>query len=184
MRVVGLDLAGIQKNGTGYCLLLESGGKKTVSTRILHSDAEIIDALKCDSPLDLVAVDAPLKYDGNRRGCDDILNGYGALPVSLRGMETLAKRGKAFADELTVSGFKFIEVHSVSSAKILGIHHKGDFPMQKAMMGLDLEGDLNSRILLRDELDAVAAAVTAYLHLIGHTKNVGDCRGEIVIPAV
>lgn len=184
MRIIGLDLAGSPKNGTGYCLLVESGGKKTVFTRILHSDEEILSLLLEERPIDLVAVDAPLVYEGNRRKCDELLREYGALPVTLRGMETLAIRGKAFADLLSSEGFQYIEVFSTASAKVLGVYNKDDFPMQKAMMGLDLDGEVNTRILSRDELDALAAALTGYLHLLGQTKVVGDEQGRIVLPAV
>jgi predicted nuclease with RNAse H fold len=183
MRVVGLDLAGSPKNETGFCLLADSGGKKAVATRLLHSNEEILSELKASRP-DLVAVDAPLIYHGERRGCDELLREYGALPVTLRGMETLAQRGKALAAELDDYGFAYIEVYAKASAKILGVYHKDDFPMQKAVMGLDLQGELNSRILTRDELDAVVAAVTGYLHLMGQTRTVGDSSGMVVLPKV
>jgi predicted nuclease with RNAse H fold len=183
MRVVGLDLAGSPKNDTGFCLLADSGGKNAVAARILHSDEEIISGIR-DARPDIVSVDAPLVYNGQRRKCDDILSEYGALPATLKGMETLALRGRALASSLDDYGFKYIEVYSKASAKILGVYNKDDFPMQKAMMGLDLQGDVNTRILIRDELDAIMAAVTGYLHLIGQTRSVGDDSGWVIVPKV
>jgi hypothetical protein len=47
-----------------------------------------------------------------------------------------------------------------------------------------LDGDINRRLLIKDELDAISAAVTAYLHLMGQTKTIGDESGSIVIPSV
>jgi uncharacterized protein len=183
MRVAGLDLAGSPKNQTGYCLLTCLAGGNEVVTRLLRSDEEIMAQLAQGKP-DLVAVDAPLLYDGVRRRCDDLLRQYGALPVTLKGMETLALRGRGLAARLKAAGLANIEVHAVSCAKILGVWHKDDFTMQKAMMGLNLQGDVNTRILTRDELDAIMAAVTGYLHLIGQAETVGGADGVIVVPKV
>ena len=72
----------------------------------------------------------------------------------------------------------------MASAKMLGVYNKDDFAMQKGMMALDIEGDVNTRILVRDELDAIVAAVTGYLHLLGQTREVGDAGGRIVVPNV
>ena len=182
MRVVGLDLAGSPRNDTGYCVL-DVGEGKSVTTKIIHSNDEILHELKSAQP-DLIAVDAPLIYDGSRRRCDDMLREYGALPVTLKGMEVLAERGRALASELKANKLDYIEVYSTASAKILGIYSKNDFTLQKSMMALDLQGDVNTRILSRDELDAVLAAVTAYLHLIGQTRSIGDEKGEIIIPEI
>jgi predicted nuclease with RNAse H fold len=182
MRVVGLDLAGSPRNETGYCVL-DVGDVKAVTTRVLHSDDEILYELKSDRPK-LTAVDAPLKYDGGKRSCDEMLREYGALPVTLKGMTVLAERGRGLASKLHAEGLECIEVYSTATAKILGLYSKNDFTLQKNMMALDLTGELTSKILSRDELDAVLAAVTAYLHLIGQTKSVGDDAGEIIIPEI
>jgi predicted nuclease with RNAse H fold len=183
MRVVGIDLAGSPKNDTGYCIIEDSGGSKAVLAWILHSDEEILRALK-DAGADLVAVDSPLTYEGVRRKCDEDLKEYGALPVTLRGMTTLAIRGRGLAAKLRDGGFRHVEVFSTASAKILGVYHKEDFPMQKSMMALDLQGDVNTRLLTRDEIDAVVAALTGYLHLHGRTRSVGDGKSDIVVPNV
>ncbi len=183
MRVVGLDLAGSQRNDTGWCLLADTGGVKAVACRLLHSDDEIMSGLR-DARPDLVAVDAPLTYSGARRACDEALREYGALPVTLRGMEALAVRGRGLAQKMRSGGFRFIEVNSQASARILGVYDRNDFTMQKAMMALDLEGDVNSKILSRDELDAVVAAVTGYLSLLSQTREVGDDAGRVAVPDV
>ena len=183
MKVVGVDLAGLEKNGTGFCILTVDGEKKSVKTIILYSNDELIKAI-VDAKADLVAVDAPLIYENANRKCDELLRQYGALPATLPGMEVLAKRGVLLAKELNRRGIKYIEVYSIASAKILGVYNKKEFPMQKNMLSLGLNGDTNKRLLIKDELDAILAAVTAYLHVVGQTKDVGDESGKVVIPQV
>jgi predicted nuclease with RNAse H fold len=183
MIVVGVDLAGSIKNDTGVCVLSVEGERKFVATRLVHSDEEIFAVIEEARPR-LVAVDAPLSYEGVRRKCDELLKDYGALPATLPGMETLARRGVAFARELEKRNISFIEVYATATAKILGVYNKKEFAMQKSMMSLDLDGDITSRLLVKDELDAISAAVTGYLHLVGGTQAVGDEKGMIVIPKV
>ena len=84
---------------------------------------EIIDELK-KSGADLVAIDAPLTFEGKNRACDDELRVYGALPPTLKGMTTLADRGTKLAVELKKLNFNVIEVFPTASAKILGFHDK------------------------------------------------------------
>ena len=178
-----MDLAGSPKNASGFCLLVESGGVKNVTTKVLHSDGEIL-AEVARAGSELVAVDAPMVYEGGSRRCDELMREYGALPVTLRGMETLARRGKALASEFSRMGVRYVEVFSTGSAKILGVYSKDDFTLQKNMMALDLQGDVNAKILSRDELDAVLAAVTGYLRILGETRDVGDENGRITVPNV
>lgn len=182
MKVAGIDLAGSPKNPTGYCLLTVAGERKTVETLILQSDDDIISRLESDKP-SLTAVDAPLVFENRGRECDRILREYGALPVTLPGMTMLAERGADLARRLSNS-FELIEVYAKASAKILGVYHKDDFSFQKNIMSLDLDGDINTRLFSRDELDAVLAAITAYLHTDGQTKTVGGDDGKIVVPEV
>ncbi len=183
MKVVGIDLAGNPKNDTGFCSMEIIDNKKYVSTRILHSDSEIIDKLKKIKP-ELIAIDAPLIYNGVNRKCDDDLHRYGALPVTLRGMEILAKRGTKLASELKRMNFRFIEVFSTATAKILGFYDKKEGIMQKNLIKSEIEGDTGKRFLTKDELDAIFAAMTAFLYLSGSVEKVGDDSGNIIIPKV
>ncbi|HHQ44698.1 MAG TPA: DUF429 domain-containing protein [Candidatus Altiarchaeales archaeon] len=183
MRIIGLDLAGKPSNPTGFCILESDGGCKKVSTSIAYSDDEILEKIFSIQP-DLVAVDAPLKYAGVNRLCDEELSRYGALPATLSGMSVLAARGTNLAKKLADAGLKCIEVHSKSSAKILGVYAKDDFDFQKNIMALDVDGGIANRLYSRDELDAVVAAITGYLHLEGATREVGDSAGVIQVPSV
>ncbi len=183
MKIVGIDLAGNPKNETGFCILEVNGENKTVRTSILHSNSEIIHKLNEISP-EIIAIDAPLTFSGINRHCDEKLREYGALPVTLRGMEVLARRGSELAKELRKPEFKLIEVFSTASAKILGFYDSKEVEMQKKLMNSGLLGDLQKRFLTRDELDAVFAAITGYLYLNSSTESVGDKDGTIIIPKV
>ncbi|MEA1924378.1 MAG: DUF429 domain-containing protein [Candidatus Altiarchaeota archaeon] len=183
MDVVGLDLAGNPENDSGFCILSVDGNVKHVSLKVLHSNQEIMDNLRKARP-ELTAVDAPLIYNERNRGCDAELSSYGALPVTLRGMEVLARRGSSLAEDLSRQGFDLIEVYATASAKILGFYDRNTQVAQKNLLSAGLTGDIEKRFLSRDELDAVFSAITAFLHLKKSTEEVGDAEGKIVIPHV
>jgi predicted nuclease with RNAse H fold len=184
MKYVGIDLAGNPKNPTGICLLsIDPEENKTVSTKLLYSDSQLMTETRKSEP-DLVAIDAPLTYSGINRKCDLDLHEYGALPVTLRGMEVLARRGTALCQEMGDAGLKTIEVFSAASAKILGLYDKDDGLAQKKLMEAGITGDLDRRMLSRDELDSIYCALTAYLSTKSATESVGDEEGSIVIPKV
>lgn len=183
MNFIGIDLAGNPKNKTGYCLLQISEEKKKASTLLLHSDSEIINRIKKDKA-EIIAIDAPLTYTGVNRKCDEELRIYGALPVTLRGMEILAKRGTNLACELKREGYNVIEVYATASTKILGLYDPDEKTMQKKYLEANLSGDLEQRILVKDELDAISCALTAYLHSVGATTYVGEAEQKIIIPKI
>ncbi len=182
MKIVGIDLAGNPGNDTGFCILTVDD-EKSVSTSILKSDSEILERLKKVQP-EIVAIDAPLIFDGRNRLCDEELGEYGALPVTLRGMEVLAKRGTSLADKIRKSNLNIIEIFATASAKILGFYDPDCRNMQKRLMEAKISGDIDRRFLTKDELDAVFAAITGYLYLNGSTLEVGNDDGRIVIPRV
>jgi len=183
MDVVGLDLAGNPENDSGFCKLSVEGDVKHVTLKVVHSNKEIIDNLRNARPR-LTAIDAPLIYKGMNRRCDAELSSYGALPVTLRGMEVLARRGSSLAEDLSRQGFDLIEVYATASAKILGYYDKNNQVIQKNLLSSGLSGDIEKRFLSRDELDAVFSAITAFLHLKKTTQEVGDAEGRIIIPQV
>jgi len=187
MKIAGIDLAGSPGNETGLCILeinkKDENEEKFAVTKILHSDTEIIENLKKIDP-DITAIDAPLKFSGVNRECDEELRKYGALPVTLRGMNVLAKRGKELAGELKKLNLNYIEIFSTASAKILGLYDKDVMKVQKGLIKFGIRGDTEKRILTKDETDAIFAALTGYLHLEGLTEEVGDDEGKIVVPRV
>ena len=183
MKFIGIDLAGSPKNDTGFCILEVTGENKSLTVTLLHSDSEILEKIKKNNP-DLIAIDAPLTYEGINRECDNILREYGALPVTLRGMEVLARRGTSIAGELKKQGCKYIEVYAKATGKILGFYDATESNMQRKLLSAGLSGDLEKRMLSKDELDAIFAALTAYLHHDGKSEGVGDANGKITIPRV
>lgn len=183
MKLIGIDLAGNPKNDTGFCVLEIKDNKKIVTTSLLHSDSEIMGKIKEVNP-EIIAIDAPLTFSGVNRKCDDELHSYGALPVTLRGMEILAKRGTELAEKLRKENFKMIEVFATGSGKILGFYDQNERNMQKNLMNSGLWGDIQKRILTKDEIDAIFSALTAYLYLHGSTEEIGDEGGKIVIPKI
>ena len=104
--------------------------------------------------------------------------------MTLKGMEVLAVRGASIAKKLQDKKIRHIEVLSKATAKILGFYSKDDFILQKNIMELGLDGDVNTRLLSRDELDAVLAAITGYLYQEGQVKTVGGEDGLVHIPEV
>lgn len=183
MKVVGIDLAGSDRNPTGFCVLI-AGSEKRAKTILLKSDNEI--KIQCDMiKPDIIAIDAPLSMANNRymRKADEELQQYGALPHSLRGMTVLVERGVRLGQSLR-ERYKVIEVFNTATAKILGFYDKEDLQLQKNLLNLGIEGDLKDRILSRDELDSISAALTGFLYLQDKAVEVGDDEGRIVIPKV
>lgn len=181
MKAVGIDLAGNPKNDTGFCVLTVDDDKKSVMTLILKSDFEILERLNVVRP-DIVAIDAPLTFEGSNRKCDDELGEYGVLPVTLRGMEVLAKRGTSLAGDIKKLNLKLVEISAKASGKILGFYDPSEKIIQKRLIEAKISGDVDKRFLTKDELDAIFAAITGYLYMNGSTREVGDDAGRIVIP--
>ncbi len=182
VKVVGIDLAGSDKNDTGFCILIGDGKTKKIRTELLKTDKEIL--IQCDliRP-DLIAIDAPLTPARNAymRMADEELKQYGALPQNLRGMTYLVERGIRIGNELKEK-YGVIEVYNNATAKILGFYEKQDIEMQKRLARI-VDG-LTDRIMTRDELDSISAAFAGYLCLQKKTEEVGDEEGKIVIPKV
>jgi hypothetical protein len=174
MKVIGIDLAGSQKNPTGFCIL--DVKRKVTHTQILYSDSEIVENVRRVKP-QIVAIDAPLTLSTKNRKCDDALRNYGTLPLSLPAMRMLAQRGVKLVQKL--GRFRVIEVFPTATAKILGLYSKDE---GKVRENLANKGFIIKKELNKHELDALFAAITAYLHLEGKSEIIGDEEGKIVIP--
>jgi predicted nuclease with RNAse H fold len=80
-------------------------------------------------------------------------------------------------------GFKTIEVHPTSTCKALNIPPKNSGKIQTVLTQIGLEGDFKVCTLTPHEIDAVIAALTAYLHMRSQTEALGDeGEGYIIIP--
>jgi len=178
MKIIGIDLAGFEKNDTGLCIF----ENKVVRVKIVKTDQEIIDAIDRESP-DLVCIDGPITLPIQiQRKADLELKQYGALPPLLGGMRYLTMRGNRLREKLV--GYRIIEVLNRATVKILGFAYPNPAERQKALLAMDIKGDIENRQLTKDEVDSITAAITGYLYLEGKTQEVGDEEGIIIVPKI
>ncbi|MDH5447519.1 MAG: DUF429 domain-containing protein [Candidatus Bathyarchaeota archaeon] len=180
--IIGIDLAALEKNPTGWTYWKN----RRVSTCHLHNDEEVINSTVHHKPL-IVAIDAPLtmpKTGTTRKADKEMLkHGYPVFPPLMCSMKTLTKRAISLTHALRASGQSVIEVHPASTRKALGMPTKDWQKIQTLLKQIGLKGNLEIRTLTPHEIDATTAAMTAYLHLRGKTREIGDKEeGYIVIP--
>ncbi|MEM3695366.1 MAG: DUF429 domain-containing protein [Candidatus Bathyarchaeia archaeon] len=181
-NLIGIDLAGKPENPTGIAFWKE----KNVKVRLVHSDDEILACVKDFKPT-IVAVDAPLKLPkvGILRKADKemIKRGFRVFPPILPAMKTLTLRAIRLNELIRKEGFKTLEVHPTSTRKALGMPSKEWGKIQAILKSIGLRGDIQVRALTPHEIDAVMAALTAYLHIKGKTEEVGnEEEGFISVP--
>jgi predicted nuclease with RNAse H fold len=173
--IVGIDLATKPTNKTGICLL--EGSKARVST--LFTDIEIINVCVEHQPT-IVAIDAPLGF-GDRL-CDKLMKGYGAMPLSLPSIFSLAERAVNLVKLINQNVVaEIIEVFPTGSAKILGFYDK-NLKRKKQLFEQLCKSKLPNTID-RHCFDALICSITAWLYMNSLTNSVGDSNGVIVIPA-
>ena len=180
--IVGVDLAGVSTNPTGWALLKN----KAISTCHLYRDKEILKH-STDCIPHLIAVDAPLslpRKDMMRKADREMCKrGYPVFPPRFPAMEKLTLRAIRIVQEITSKGPNVIEVHPTSTRKALKMPTKDWKKIQTVLIRIGLEGDLKTRILTPHEIDAITAALTGHLHLQGKTELIGDDEeGYIVVP--
>ncbi len=181
-EIIGLDLAGKQKNPTGWAFLKDN----IVETALIYMDKEILEKITQVKPT-IVAIDAPLKLPkkGLFRKADKelIKRGYRVFPPVLPAMKRLTLRAIRLNRLITEKGVETIEVHPTSTRRALGMPLKDWEEIQKTFKSMGLEGNLKKQALKPHEIDAVTAAITAYLHMQGLTEALGDEEeGYIIIP--
>jgi len=194
MIVIGIDLAGSEKRNTGICTLNENLETKCF---VVHKDEEILDLIEKFKP-DLIAIDAPLSLPKGRksldrrekihfRECDKKLFELGIkfFPITLGPMRMLTKRGIKLRKILEKNGYKVIEVYPGATQDILKIARK-NVSLEKLREGLEKLGiKIEKRELTHDELDAITAAFTGYLHLKGMSLSLGNEKeGVIIVPKI
>jgi len=193
MIVIGIDLAGSEKRNTGICVLNEN---LEANCFVVHTNKEILKLIEKFKP-DLIAIDAPLSLPKGRKSLDEkekihfrecdrklLELGIKFFPITLGPMRVLTKRGIKLRKFLEKKGYKVIEVYPGATQDILKIARKS-VSLKKLRNGLKKLGiKIEKRKLTHDELDAITAAFTGYLHLKGKTISLGDEKeGVIVIPS-
>lgn len=179
--IIGIDLAGKPKNPTGWALW----ENKKVETSLVYTDNEILEGITRNKPA-IISIDAPfnLPKKGILRKADKemIRRGYRVFPPKLPAMRTLTVRAMELNKLLAEKGYKTIEVHPTSTRKALNMPSKDWRKIQTILKSIGLEGD-QVRTLTPHELDAITAALTAYLHIQNQTEALGDKEeGYIIIP--
>ncbi|HID93964.1 MAG TPA: DUF429 domain-containing protein [bacterium (Candidatus Stahlbacteria)] len=163
MAVVGLDLAALSKNPTGFCLV-----NKESITKLLYSDEEIINEIEKYNP-NIVAIDAPLslpKGKAKERNVEKQIRklGIGILSPSLPAMRKLALRAISLKRKLNSKGITVIET----------------FPYAVLQLNkLIAEKDAELKFNTKHERDAHICALVAQAYVNGRAKKLGDRTGMI-----
>jgi predicted nuclease with RNAse H fold len=179
---IGIDLAGMSKNPTGWALL----EGKTMKTSLIYTDKEILEIITRNQP-SLIAIDAPLslprKEEHFRKADREMIKrGYRVFPPTLPAMKTLTLRAVKLNRLIEENAYKTIEVHPTSTRKALQMPLKDWKTIQENLKTLGLKGEIERRPLATHEIDAVTAALTATLHLTKQTEQVGDGKACIIVP--
>jgi len=179
--ITGIDLAGKPENPTGWAVWKN----KRVETSLIYTNNEILEGITRNKPA-IIAIDAPfsLPKKGILRKADKemIRRGYRVFPPKLPAMRTLTVRAIELNKLIAEKGYKTIEVHPTSTRKALNMPSKDWRKIQTILKSIGLEGD-QVRTLTPHELDAITAALTAYLRLQNQTEALGDKEeGYIIIP--
>jgi|YelNatPaOPRAMG01_1025707.scaffolds.fasta_scaffold165882_1 predicted nuclease with RNAse H fold len=191
MKVVGLDLSGSIRKGSGMCFIEGD----TIETVILYSDEEILDKIRLFKA-ELVAIDAPLSLPKGREGLEDrngphlrecdrelLRRKIKFFPLTLGPMRKLTERGINLKRVLEQWGFRVIEVYPGGAQDIWGLPRKGESleGLRTGLKNVGIKGDFSR--MSHDELDAVTAALVGLLYLVGECEEYGDrVEGTIVMP--
>lgn len=195
MKIVGLDLAGSEKQRTGFCLLDEQ--LKTI-TKVLHTDKEIISETLAAKP-DLVSIDAPLSLPKGRkslkqrgpphlRACDRELLKMKIkfFPITLGPMRKLTARGIKLKNFFEAEALKVVESFPGSVQDMLGMPRKqaGLEKLRRALLKHGFEGDVRKKEITHDELDAITSALVGKMFFEKNYLAIGDPNeGLIILPS-
>lgn len=193
MKVIGIDLAGVESRPTGFCILDE---KLNVDVSVLYSDKEIIEKVLEVKPK-VVAIDAPLALPKGRtslkkrsnihfRECDRELwrMKIKFFPITLGPMRKLTERGIKLKKILEKKGFEVIEVYPGAAQDIWKIPRKQK-GLDKLRKGLEKFGMGLDENLTGDELDAISCALVGKEYNDKKCLAIGDEKeGLMVLPKI
>jgi uncharacterized protein len=190
VTIIGLDLAGVETQPTGFCALI--GMKAT--TYLIYKDQEILQKVKENSP-QVVAIDAPLCLPPGRRTIEErtsnhlresdrelLKMGIKLFPITLGPMRKLTQRGIQLKGIFETQKLVIIEAYPGGAQDVLGIPRKqrGIEKLLAGLQKLGIEGLDNS--LSDHELDAATCAYVGKLFLEGKAVEYGECNQVIVMP--
>lgn len=197
-RVVGIDLTGSERRGSGWCLLTGS----TADIATMFTDAEMINAIVRTRP-DLVSIDSPLSLPYGRntvfdddparqefgimRRCERELKrrGINVYPSLLPSMQGLTARGMRLASRLREHGIPVIESYPGAAQDIMGIPRKGagiEY-LKRGLADFGIHGAFTSGQASHDELDAITAALVGSFFLAGKYEALrGPTEGALIVP--
>lgn len=190
MKVIGIDLAGVETKPTGFCVLDE---KLNAEVCIVYKDKKIVQKVLEMKP-EVVAVDAPLalpkgrkslekRSDVHLRECDKQLLRMGIkfFPITLGPMRKLTRRGLKLRKTLERKGFKVIETYPGAAQDILKIPRKrrGVEKLKNSLIKIGITGIENCRNA--DELDAVTCALVGKMYLEKNYLAIGDAKEILMI---
>lgn len=188
--IIGIDLAGSEKRNSGICTV----NGRAAKIGVVHTDKEILKIIKAVRPK-IVGIDAPLSLPFGRksiekkspvhfRKCDLEIRKRGIrfFPITLGPMRMLTKRGMRLKKRIKAIDrrIEVIEIYPGATYDLFGIDRKDKSAIiewaKKFVRLIDVD-------YTQDELDAVAAAITAMLYLNGKAVGVGNKKeGLIIIP--
>jgi predicted nuclease with RNAse H fold len=196
MKIVGIDLAGVESKPTGFCILDENLNTKT---KILFEDKEIIKEVEKVKPK-VVSIDAPLALPkgrcclrktckcrkfGHFRKCDLELRKMGIkfFPITLGPMRKLTLRGIKLRKIFERKKIKVIESFPGSIQDVLKMprKQKGLEKLRKALIKYGFKGDVFKKEITDHELDAITSALVGKLYLEGDYLAIGDPEEILMI---
>ncbi len=170
MIVAGLDPAGTARRPSGVAVLYNTS---ILFLGIVYRDEEIIEVILRYKPI-VVAIDSPLSFSDKYRQVDIAMkkHGYPVLPPGWRSMRILIERSLKIKKQLEKHGIAVIETHPLSALK----HSECSFNDLLKKHGLKIH-----RKLVKDEIDALIAALVAYYYVKGLADNISAPDGVIYL---
>lgn len=195
MVIVGIDLAGVERRDTGFCILRGFDAR----TYILHSDSQIIKETARTKPK-VVLIDAPLALPKGRcclrddcecrqkgehfRQCDLELRKLKIpfFPITLGPMRSLTERGIRIKDRLESEGLEVIETYPGGAQDIWHIPRKKDLQgLRDGLRRLGIRGDIDKPDINDHELDAITCALVGKLFIEKAHLSLGDPEEILMI---
>ncbi len=195
-RVVGIDLTGSERRATGWAYMEGTRAE----TRLIRSDSEILEEIRSVKP-DLVSIDSPLSLPHGRlhvrdddpsrarfgimRECERILKrrGINVYPCLIPSMQGLTARGIRIAERVRSVGIPVIESYPGAAQDIMNIPRKRASLVQlkEGLRRFGVTGDLISKDVSHDEVDAVTSAVVGLFFWSGKYEALGNEQEDYLI---